>query len=52
MSNSILPILTKTDPTDSDLDIELYKIELQEIMTENLKKYLRELQYGNESLEL
>ena len=38
--------MTKIDPTDSELDIEAIKDELQEIMQANLEKFLTTLQAG------
>lgn len=49
MTESMLPILTKVDPTDDDLDIEAIKDDLEEIMKTNLKKFLNTLQAGVET---
>lgn len=46
MTESMLPILTKVDPTDKELDIEAIKDDLEEIMKTNLKKFLNTLQSG------
>ena len=49
MTESMLPILTKVDPTDEDLDIEAIKDDLEEIMKTNLKKFLNTLKAGVET---
>ena len=44
MTNSIIPIVTKVNPEDDHLNIETIRQDLEEVMSQNLDLYLRELQ--------
>ena len=47
MIKSIIPIVTKVNPEDENLNIEGIRRDLEEIMNKNLDLYLIELQVSN-----
>ena len=47
MIKSIIPIVTKVNPEDENLNIEGIRRDLEEIMNKNLELYLIELQVSN-----
>lgn len=51
MSKSIIPVLTKVKPEDTEFDIDNLRNELSQIMSNNLDKYLKELKFIGEDTQ-
>jgi hypothetical protein len=52
MTESLVPIVTKVKPTDTQFDFDQFKMQVEEIMSANLENYLITLRNENQVADI